>query len=108
MDAKDFKNLMIETACQMLQKECVTFRTYYKLENFEITYTMKDEEADVILYDNGVSEVLFTMDFLTAAECWRSPVMVISPYFDKVIEKYHLEDNAVQVGPGFEVVKNEA
>jgi len=106
MRKRELQRFIIEMATIYLKDECRLFSTYYKIGYINLEFDMKKDKADVYLIDRDEKSFLFELDFEKAVTVLKNPTAVISPEFDKVIEKYHLEDNTVYLDPQIKVVEN--
>ena len=92
MTKEELQHFMIETACKLLQVECENFSNFYKHEGLEVEYDLHDQDADIYLIDNGEKEKIFTLDFIGAVRTWRYGPDLIAPHFEKINQKYKLEE----------------
>lgn len=106
MRKRELQHFIIEMATIYLKDECRLFSTYYKIDYISLEFDVKKDKADVYLIDHEEKSFLFTLDFEKAVAVLKNATSVISPEFDKVIEKYHLEDNTVFLEPQVKVVEN--
>lgn len=106
MRKRELQRFIIEMATIYLKDECRLFTTYYKIGYINLEFDMKKDKANVYLIDRDEKNFLFELDFEKAVTVLKNPTAVISPEFDKIIEKYHLEDNTVYLDPQIKVVEN--
>lgn len=91
MTEQQLKNIFIEYGANILKAECMSFCSFYKLENVEMDYEMQDTYADIYLIDNKNRFFVGELDFAGAAIATRNPGPWVEKPFNTLIEKYDLK-----------------
>ena len=99
MDRKDLENLILEMACIAIEGERRAFTGYFNINYIDIDYTLENGRAYVFLIDNGEKTLLKELDFKEAVLAWRNPNMIVNEAFDKIIDKYHLDNHPIEITP---------